>query len=237
MKILKMIIYILTILCTASCQYKSSPTVSLKVEQDSVGTGVVDLLKIEITNTSSKKVYLTDFHLTNYLKVYNSKGEDFTLKYLENASFENLEDFSCRMINNQNDSNYIRFKSNAVKSDYERIKRLNFFLKIDKVKYNSLNRAIASKYENVLLIESGETIPICHSINSLKKYKGEYTILFKYPDEHIPAFFPGLMHCYERLDGKNEKYFIILIMRGIKEIDGYQLFKKKIQSDPLIVSY
>jgi len=89
MKSLKVILYILTMISTVSCQYKSSPTVSLKVEQDSDGTGMVDLLKIEITNTSSKKVYLTDFHLINYLKIYNSKGEDFTLKYLENESFEN----------------------------------------------------------------------------------------------------------------------------------------------------
>lgn len=232
-----MILYILTIIGSVSCCHQTSPEVSLKIKQDSDGFTKIEFLQIDISNNSSENIYLTNFILTNYLKIYNSKGVDFTLTFLENESFEDTEKLYKKMSNNNNaNPSYIQFKDTAIKSDYKRIKRLNFFLKIDSVKRNSLDRAIGNKYENILLIESGETITIYHSINSLKKSNDKFKIIFKYPDEHMPLLSPGLMRCYQKFDGKDDKFFTLFITRGLNEINGYKLFKRNIMSDPIFVN-
>lgn len=220
-----------------SCQKETSLKSSLKVEHDSIGSKKVYFLKIDISNNSPENIYLTNFVLTNYLRIYNAEGKDFTLNYLENESFEDNEEF-YRKWSNKNAANsfYSFLKDEAIKADYKRITGLNFFLRLDPARINSLNRAIAGKYENMLIIKSGETATLFYSINSLTKIDEKFKIVFKYPNEHAPSLFPGLMRCYKQMDGRDEKFLVFFITPGVKKISDYVLYRRKIISDPVFVN-
>jgi hypothetical protein len=213
------------------------PSAFLTVFPSIVKDDTIYYLKITIKNESKIPLYLENCRYpSQYLKISDYKGDNIKNK------FDGWEYFDVRkqrdddnilyFINNPN----VAFVKNAVEGDLKRLKKLNFFLKNDTVYDNAMKRVLTDKYENVLILNPGDTMVNYELMNSFYRKYNKVSIKFKYQNKPWINIIPGFMHLYVHLDGRDDKFFLFQVVNGIDEVNGYERFKGKLVSAPLVIN-
>lgn len=234
---MKYLTLILLSMIVLSCN-KKTLNVSLKVHPEIFNEDTMFYLQVNIKNETLTPLYLEDLtNFSKYLKVFDSKGSNIK------KEFDNYWYFDGRQSLNSGFP-YLKelilasdsFIKSATIIDLCKIKKLNFFLKKDSVHYRAIEGSLIDKYKDVLLLEPGENVTHFLLMNSFFRTKKKAKIIFKYKIRPCIAVVPGYMHSYKHLDGRDDKFFILMTVHGINEVDGYKRFKGKIVSAPLVIN-
>ena len=229
--------FIFLIMPITSCN-QVRPDVFLDVYPDVSNNDTIYYLQITIKNKSHLPLYLDQCdYLSHYLQVFDYKGHNSKKEYDGWGYFDGRQSIETNyhiLVNRKQTTD--SFINIAVDDDFKRIMKLNFFLRNDTVYDNAIRRVLNDKYENVLLLNPGETVVQFELINSFYRKHKKSKIEFKYQNKPYINIFPGFMHLYKHLDGRDGRFFLFQIPHGLNEVNGYKRFKGKIVSAPLVIN-
>lgn len=234
---MKYLVLITSFLILMSCTEKK-PTISLGIHSEILKKDTIYYLKVNVENKSLESLYLENLnHIASFIRAFDSNGLDITEefnKYLYYDGRQSLERESS-FLNETMEPNS-QFVDSAVAKDIKRITKINLFLKIDSVRYQTIRNSLIDKYADVILLKPGENITQYLLINSFYKTKWKVKISFNYKTRTCFNYIPGFMHSYKHIEGRDDKFFIIMARHGLNEVDGYKRFKGKIISAPLVIN-
>lgn len=235
LNVMRYLLLITSSLILLSCK-EEKLNISLGIHSEILKEDTIYYLRVGLKNGSTKSLYLENLnHINSFIKVLDFNGLDITSEFNKYLYFDGRQsldkEYSFLKPTMEPNSQFI---DTAITKDFKRILKLNFLLKADSVHYQAIINSLIDKYKDVVLLKPGETINQDLLINSFYKTNRKVKISFNYKTRTCFNFIPGFMHCYNHIEGRDDKFFVIMTRYGLKEVSGYRRFKRNISSNLII---
>lgn len=239
---MRRLIYLLIITFVFACGVQDNDTnMESKIELISIGKtdNPSFYLKVTIINHSDQQYYLGEFFRTLPLKIINDKGKNYNQEYLRKEPFAKADLNSDTLINYywRDSIRYAKTISSAIEHHLTKQMNLNLLRSKDTIFTNGMRESLRGVYEDLMLIESKDTIYNYYRINSLIQSGKRYYITFNYKERIKFPILIGRLFVYDTKNGREEKYFAIYSTKYVKTADKYMHFKQRIRSNQISINH